>query len=181
MVGSETMVRNSRKIVWPLSTLFASVNTWWPRLGWKKFCTENAPIRMVCNVRHSPRIGRTRARVIIGCAEKNPPRGWMTSKGWAGIVRRGKEQKCIAPRCPLRNAFCASIFQFLQAEGERERKIGGNFRVGACTLCSARVIRADWNNSQVRTRPSMGVDRTACSTSIEKIIHLKGRSRSPFD
>lgn len=64
---------------------------------------------------------------------------------------------------------------------ERERKIGGNFRVGACTLCSARVIRADWNNSQVRTRPSMGVDRTACSTSIEKIIHLKGRSRSPFD
>lgn len=56
--------------------------------------------------------------------------------------------------------------------------------VGLATLCS-RVIRADWNNSQVRTttRPGMPVDRAACSTSIEKIIHLKGRSRSrsPFD
>lgn len=178
MVGSETMVRNSRKIVWPLSTLFASVNTWWPRLGWKKFCTENAPIRMVCNERHSPRIGRTRARVIIGCAEKNPPRGWMTSKGWAGALCGVERSKSVSRRF---ETLFAPRFSSFSRPRERERKIGGNFRVGACTLCSARVIRADWNNSQVRTRPSMGVDRTACSTSIEKIIHLKGRSRSPFD
>ena len=118
MVGSETMVRNSRKIVWPLSTLFASVNTWWPRLGWKKFCTENAPIRMVCNVRHSPRIGRTRARVIIGCAEKNPPRGWMTSKGWAGALCGVERSKSVSRRF---ETLFAPRFSSFSRPREREK------------------------------------------------------------
>lgn len=104
----------------------------------------------------------------------------MTGKGRPAIVHGGKEGKHIIRlgACPLRNAFCASIFQFLSRPGEknwRQFQRRGTRR----TLCS-RVIRADWNDSQVRTTTAeyARVDRTACSTSIEKDNTFKARSPS---
>lgn len=119
IVGSET------RIVWN----WRKIGPRWPRLGSAKthrfawFATSG----IHGSDEYSVRDNRLRR-------EESAAR-WMTSKGWASIVRRGKEQKCIAA---LRNAFCASIFQSLSAG--RERKIGGNFRAGSGLLHFVRVL-----------------------------------------
>lgn len=93
---------------------------------------------------------------------------------WRHGVERSKSFSAERT-CSVRSAFCSLIFQFLAEEkNQRQFQTVGTpgYTLFAC------YPRADWNNSQVRTTIER-LDRTACSTSIGKIIHLKLRSYSP--